>query len=142
MTANFVRLIRCWWPSALTVLLVLWLTLAPDPTPDVQLPSFFGPYGDKIVHAIMMGGITGALVFDYKRRQPGAPRRLTVSFVVWLAVAMLAFSFADEWAQGAMGLGRSTDMWDFAADAVGTGIALIAAPPVVNGLLGRVSGRH
>lgn len=126
----------------MTVVLVLWLTLAPDPTPDVQLPSFLGPYGDKIVHAIMMGGITGALIFDYKRRRPGAPRRLTLSFVVWLAVAMLAFSFVDEWAQGAMGLGRSTDIMDFVADAVGIAVALLVAPQVVNALLGTVSGRH
>lgn len=135
------RFLCSFWPSLLTLGVVLWLTLFPDPTPDLEIPSFLGEYADKIVHAIMMGGLTGAFIFDMKRRTPGAPRTLPVRTYCWLAVGMLLFCVADEWAQDAMNLGRSGDVYDLLADAVGIGIALIAAPPVCNRLIGRFTKR-
>lgn len=124
--------IRHWWPTSLTVLAVLWLTLAPDPAPDVEIPSFLGEYADKVVHAIMMGGITAVGIFDYKRRMPDAPRPLTAAVVSSMAIAVMVFSLLDEWAQGVMGLGRSADIWDFAADFAGMVIALLIAPWACN----------
>ena len=138
MSSRIIHHIVCWWPSALVIALVLWLTLAPDPAPDVPISALFGPYTDKLVHAIMMGGITGAIIFDYKRRQPGAPRRMTKAALAALGIAMIIFSGADEYAQGAMGLGRTPDIWDFAADLTGVAVALLTAPAVCNALLRKV----
>lgn len=118
------------WPSALTLVLVLWLTLSPDPAPDMVVPSFLGKYADKLIHAIMMGGLCGAVIFDMKRHGENVPRQLSLRFYVWLCVCMLFFSAADELVQGAMGMGRSADVYDFCADAVGIFIALLLAPSV------------
>lgn len=129
------RLVRHWWPTILTVLAVLWLTLAPNPTPDVEIPSFLGEYADKVVHAIMFGGITAVVIFDYKRRLPDAPRPLTAGAVSALAIAVIIFSIADEWAQGVMGLGRSADILDLAADFAGMFIAMLVAPWICNAII-------
>ncbi|MGM9854012.1 MAG: VanZ family protein [Muribaculaceae bacterium] len=136
------RAIRRWWPSTLTLALVLWLTLSPDPAPDVELPSWLGEYADKIVHAIMFGGLTGAIIFDYKRRLPGAPRPLYTGFTSALTIAMIIFSILDEWLQGAMGLGRAADIYDIAADLAGIAIALLSAPPVCNSLIRQAVASH
>lgn len=127
------RAIKCWWPSALTVAVVLWLTLSPNPTGGMM--TFSLPYADKIVHAVMMGGITGALIFDYKRRQPGAPRPLTRGFVIGVIVAMICFSALDELLQASMEMGRSGDLWDGVADLTGVCIALVTAPAVCNSVI-------
>lgn len=118
-----------WWPTALTLCAVLWLTLAPDPVPDTDVPLF--PGVDKLVHAIMMGGLTGAVLFDWQRAEPGKESRLSWRTVLVVALVMLVFSAVDEWAQGAMALGRSTDPLDFAADAAGIAVASLAAPPLI-----------
>lgn len=124
-----------WWPSTLTATAVLWLTLTSDPVPDVRLPSWLGQYGDKVVHAIMFGGLTGAIIFDYKRRQPGAPHAAGTTFLILLGIAMTLFGIADEWLQDAMGLGRTADIYDIAADIVGIVIGLMLAPAVCNRLI-------
>ncbi len=103
ISSRISHVLRSFWPTGLTLLLVLWLTLAPDPLPK-DTPELF-PGVDKLVHAVMMGGITGAIIFDIKRttaRQKTIPVRTIV--IVCLAVA--AFSFADEVAQSLMGLGQ------------------------------------
>lgn len=121
--------LRQWWPSALTVIFVLWATLAPNPTPDLDITGFLGKYADKIIHAIMMGGITGAIIFDYMRRRVnGQPRTIKHTTILWIAVGVLIFAAIDECAQGAMGLGRTTDPMDFVADAAGILIATLTAP--------------
>lgn len=135
------RIVRRWWPSTLTLALVLWLTLTPDPAPDVELPSWLGEHADKIVHAIMFGGLTGAFIFDYKRRLPRAPRPLDTGFTSALAIAMIVFSVFDEWLQGAMGLGRSADVWDIGADLLGIAVGLLLAPPVCNALIKKAVSR-
>lgn len=124
-----------WWPTAVTLGAVLWLTLAPDPVPDTGLPLF--PGIDKVVHAVMMGGLTAALLFDWKRAESRRHQRLTWRPVCVVAAVMLVFSAVDEWAQGAMGLGRSTDILDFGADCTGIALASLAAPPVLNRIIGR-----
>ena len=130
-----VTFIKKWWPSALTFAVVLWLTLSPDPVGDIEPPSFLGPYADKIIHFIMFGGLTGAVVFDAKRAIAGTGKRLSLTFYTLLGVCMLAFAIADEWAQGAMGFGRTADIFDFMADGGGILTALLIAPPVVNRVL-------
>ena len=136
------RILRRYWPSAVTVAVVLWLTLAPQPLPDLDVPSFEGL--DKVVHAIMMGGLTGALMFDRRRcgrwnlrkSDAGSQHKLTprVVFVICLCVAV--FSAVDEWAQGALDIGRSSDAYDLIADVVGIVAAGLTGPSIINSLLG------
>lgn len=130
---KIVRAVRRWWPSTLTLATVLWLTLTPDPAPDMTLPLW--EHIDKIIHAIMFGGLTGAYIFDYKRRLPAAPRPLNRNFVTALLISMIIFSCVDEWLQGAMGLGRSADILDIAADLTGITLGALLAPPVCNALI-------
>lgn len=133
MTMKSNNPVKMWWPTALTLAAVLWLTLAQNPTPDIEMPMLF-PHVDKVVHAIMMGGLCGAAIFDYKRvSRP--PRPVSRRFMVWLAVAMIVFSAADELAQSAMGVGRAGDVLDFGADLAGVAFAMLAAPTVCNALL-------
>ena len=47
-----------------TLAAVLWLTLAPQPLPDLDVPPFDGL--DKVMHAVMMGGLAGAFMFDWR----------------------------------------------------------------------------
>lgn len=58
--------------TAIVTAAVLYLTLVPKPLPDNDIEWFEG--ADKVVHAIMMLGITGSLGLDYMRRygQAGA----------------------------------------------------------------------
>ncbi len=56
-----------WILSILTVALILWLTLAPDPLGD-DSPRLF-PGADKVAHAIMFGFLTVVQLLDRQRRQ-------------------------------------------------------------------------
>lgn len=131
------RLLSQWWPSMVTAALILWLTLTSDPVPDVQIPSWLGKHADKIVHAIMFGGLTGALIFDYKRRNPGAPHHTGTVFLIMLGVAIVFFGCIDEWLQDIMGLGRTADLYDVGADIAGIVCGLLLAPPVCDFLIRR-----
>ena len=128
---RIVETVRRWWPSGLVLCAVLWLTLAPDPAPDVSVPMWLGKYADKVVHAVMMGGLTGAIIFDYMRkRDEGRGREMSRGAGALVAVGMLVFSALDEWAQGAMHLGRTADPLDWVADATGIVLAVVLAPGV------------
>lgn len=143
MTRKIGRAISAWWPTALTLAAVLWLTLAQDPVPELEDVTLFAG-ADKVVHYIMFGGLTGAFIFDYVRlrrarmqdacTQKGR-RLLKPASLVILGVVMMALAWGDELAQGAMGLGRARDVYDFLADSAGIVTALLIAEPVVNWLL-------
>ena len=105
----------------MTLAAVLWLTLAPFPVGDMETPSFLGPHADKIVHFVMFGGLTGVIIFDCTR----ARFKRGAMFYICLLIGMLAFAALDEWAQGAMNMGRSADIKDFAADSTGISTAII-----------------
>lgn len=120
--------IKNWWPSFLTLSVVLYVTLSPDPAGADKFMLFEG--ADKLIHAIMMGGLDSAILFD--RRRMGSP--LTKAFIVIVACACVVFSALDEIAQQFMSLGRSMDVFDFVADTVGIVIASLIAPPVINSI--------
>ena len=91
------------------------------------------PHIDKLIHAIMFGGLAGALAFDYERtgsRQRPEPRVMLICCAI-----SLAFGGAIELLQGAMGLGRGADWWDFAADTAGVAVAYFTAPPAIKAVL-------
>lgn len=109
--------------SLLTLCLILWLTLAPQPAGDVEIPLFEG--ADKVVHAIMFGFLALMFHIDLGKLRHGAA---TSAQAWWCAAASLIVGVVVEWLQRAMGLGRSMEWADTLADGVG---ALAAALFVV-----------
>lgn len=110
----------------ITLAVVLYATLWPDPAGADDVMIF--PGADKLIHAIMMGGLLSAILFD-KRRSGSL---LTNKYITYAAGIIIIFSVFDEVAQSLMGLGRSSDFLDFLADAGGVILASLLAPPVIN----------
>lgn len=127
----FLSLLRIWWPSLVTLAVVLYATLWPDPAGADEVMLF--PGADKLIHAVMMGGLLSALLFDYRRSGKVFTRR----GIVLTAVSVIIFSGVDEVAQQAMQLGRTLDVFDFLADAIGVVIAAFTAPPVINAIFSK-----
>lgn len=117
-----------WWPSGLVIIVVLYLTCWPDPLPSETIPIF--PGADKLFHAIMFGGIVGALDFDYFR----VHRVLPYSIKLCFAFCAIALGAVTELIQSIEIIGRSCDFFDFCADIVGVLIAFFSAPPVIRSL--------
>lgn len=116
-----IRIIKTWWPTALVTCAVLWLTLAPHPLPDeADVPLF--EHADKVVHALMMGGLAATAMFDVWRRT----RSITKKQILMTGIIVAIFSCADEWAQSLTG--RSTDPLDALADLTGVVIACAIFP--------------
>lgn len=91
------------------------------------------PHLDKLIHATMMGGMVGAIAFDYKRADRS--RVLTFRFMALLAVSICLFGALDEIAQVTLTANRSGDWFDLLADIVGAWVAVILAPPAINAVL-------
>lgn len=122
-----------WIPSALVVAVILYATLFPDPAGADELPDI--PGIDKLIHAIMFGGMAGALAFDYCRSHMlTRPSRRTM-----LTCCAVSFVFGGviELLQDAMGLGRGADWFDFLADGVGTAVAFFTAPAAIERVLSK-----
>lgn len=128
---DMINFFKRYWPSLLTLAVVLYATLYPDPLDDNTMPPI--PHLDKLIHAVMMGGLYGAIVFDTQRADRS--KSLSRAFLIAAAVGVIAFGALDEVAQTAMGLGRSGDGLDFVADFVGVAVAFFAAPPMVRKVL-------
>ena len=114
-----------WMPrgvcSGLTLALILWLTLAPHPVGDMDVPLF--PGADKVVHAIMFGWLTWMFYIDVSKLQ-GA-RRVSTKVIWMCAVVSTAIGGLIEWLQHIMDLGRGMELADLGADALGCLIAAI-----------------
>jgi len=102
------RLKRTWWSVGWAlVLFISYACLSPAQyVPNLHL-------WDKLEHALAFLGLT--LWFC------GLVR---LRFFPVVALAMLLFGAGIEVAQGAMGLGRDADVWDWVGDAVGVAAAL------------------
>ena len=117
-------------PYALTVVImaiILYLTLVPKPLPDNDIELF--PGADKVVHAIMFGALTGAIAID--RASRWGMKALSVGSLVAYALIGSITGGVIELLQGALGMGRSADVYDFAADTAGAILAACAARPVI-----------
>lgn len=112
---SIARRIPAWLPTALAVGLLLWLTLAPKPLGDNELHLF--PGADKLAHALMFGGTAAALLFDLQKYRGWRPLRWPAP--TGIAIALTLAGVAIEYAQKAMGDGRSFEEADMVADAVG-----------------------
>ena len=114
-----------WTLTTVCFLAICWLTLAPHPLPDNDLPLF--PGADKLVHAIMFGGFTLCIILDWNRRH-GWPA--TIQKTDRLApVFASVFGIITELLQKEMNAGRSGDIWDLVADI--TGAFLVCAACVI-----------
>lgn len=105
--------------SALTVAAILYLTLVPKPLPDTEFEM--PPGTDKVIHALMFGGLCFMLMLDMTlRHHPLTRRVLTVT-----VTAVCLFGGVIEIIQQAMAMGRGGDCYDWIADIAGT---LLAVP--------------
>ena len=107
-----------WIFTLLTVLLILWLTLAPDPLGD-DSPELF-PGADKIVHAIMFGFLLVMILLDRTRKKNWS--EVSARFIAASAIATAVFGIAIEFIQRAMDMGRGFEVADMIADCVGVAV--------------------
>lgn len=123
---------RRYWHSMIVVAVIIYATWIPHPIPDESIPSV--PHVDKLIHAIMFGGLAGAIMFDNYRngRRPNSLGRHSIYKVVILAAFM---ALVDELVQGILPIGRPSDFLDLLADWAGIIIAAATAPPVIRRIL-------
>lgn len=132
-----------WLLTIIVILVILYLTLWPDPLPD-DTPHLF-PGADKVVHALMFGGLTLVILIDRQRYTAGSGKPghsdndtadsihdadhsvdsvswppLKPGFVWPVALASSLFGAVIECLQWGMGLGRGFEAGDIVADTVGS----------------------
>ena len=105
-----------WLFTVLTILLILWLTLVPDPFGD-DAPTLF-PGADKLVHAIMFGFLTIMILFD--RQRGNHWKKLDSKFIVVSALISSLLGILIEVLQLEMDMGRGFELADMVADATGS----------------------
>lgn len=121
---NFKRrlsLLPPWSLTAIGLLVILWMTLAPHPLGEEELPLF--PGADKIAHAVMFGGFSLLILLDETRRNAWKPISRAK---IWGAFATSALlGLIVEICQLVMELGRSFEWLDFVADSTGALLACL-----------------
>lgn len=95
--------------------LILYATLDPDPLPDTRILLFKG--ADKVIHALMFFALSMALSFDFCKKRRSSYNPINVAIIIGFISASCGILI--EFAQDAMGLGRSAELYDAIADAVG-----------------------
>ena len=104
-----------WLFTTVTLIAILWLTLAPKPLGDQPPPLF--PGADKLAHAIMFGGLVWMIFLDIQRKHLWRPIKLNNAIIIAITVSILGILI--EIAQATMGLGRGFEILDIISDAVG-----------------------
>ncbi len=113
--------------SVITTVAILYLTLAPQPLPDVDIPMFEGV--DKVVHFLMMYGLTGIIAFDCLRlKHYSLYTKAPLKLVAAITAATIVFGVTIEIMQLHMDAGRSFDPSDIIADSLGS---LAAAATII-----------
>lgn len=116
-------------PATLTItvlIVILYLTLTPEPLPHTHIHLF--PGADKVVHAIMFGGLTGAMALDCSRRS--SVSTLTLGVLATMVIISTVTGGCIELAQDYMGMGRGCELWDFIADGIGAIAGALMSRPV------------
>ncbi|MCH5223544.1 MAG: VanZ family protein [Muribaculaceae bacterium] len=104
-----------WLFSTLTIIAILWLTLAPKPLGEKPPPLF--PGADKIAHGIMFGGLTAMLLLDWQRKHDWKP---TINSRIWIdALSCGMFGILIEYLQDFLQMGRGFEYADMIADCAG-----------------------
>lgn len=122
-------LLKHYWPTMCVAAVILYATLSNDPMPDVDMPLI--PHLDKLIHAIMFGGLCGAWYFDLYR----TGHALTVRTKLLVAAACAVAGGADEIFQLCFTADRAGEWLDWAADITGIAVAYFAAPPAVRAVV-------
>ena len=117
----------------IVVAVILYATWVPKPLDPDDIPPI--PEIDKIIHAVMMGGFVGALLFDIRRHRRDIV--LSLRLVLKVALAVAVFSAVEEFVQGILPIGRPSDPLDLVADWIGVIFGALLAPPAVNAVLPR-----
>ncbi len=104
-----------WIFTILTVLLILWLTLMPDPLGDTT-PTLF-PGADKVVHAIMFGFLTTMILLDHQRNISWRP--VSSGYIAVAATVSSLLGIIVEVLQLKMEMGRGFETADIIADISG-----------------------
>lgn len=105
--------------SGIVTALILWLTLAPRPTGDLSIQLF--PGADKVIHGLMFGALTFVILLESMKHKGWKLMSLVSIGAVGFIVA--AFGIGIEFAQRAMGMGRSLEIMDMLADVAGAMLA-------------------
>lgn len=101
--------------TGVTLAVILWLTLAPNPTRKLHIPFFYG--ADKIVHLLMFGFLTFVVLLEtMKHKNWNTLSLVTVGCITFICAI---FGVGIEFLQRAMGLGRSFEILDILADTAG-----------------------
>lgn len=127
------RFLVRYWPSLCVVGVIMYATFNSDPLADVDVPLF--PGADKLIHAIMFGGLAGAVAFDYQRADRTL-NRLTRSAMLAICGGCAVAGVLDEIAQATLTAERSGDILDWFADCGGIVVAYFTAPSAIRKVLG------
>ena len=128
--SDFLYKIPTYLPTAIVLALLFYFTLVPQPLPPIDVPML---NADKVVHMVMMWGVSSVLMFDYKRRERQRVLSLSVRFYIMLGTIVLGAFI--ELAQGTELIHRGCDLWDGIANAVGCVLAFFITPPLLRRLL-------
>ena len=112
---SLLTLLPSWLLTAITLGVILWLTLASKPLGD-EPPSLF-PGADKVAHGIMFGGLTWMMMLDNQRKNEWKP--VSVTFGIISALSSSAIGVIVEFAQLGMQNGRGFEYADMISDAIG-----------------------
>jgi len=119
--------------TAVVTAAILWLTLAPHPLPETDMPLI--PGLDKIVHASMFGGLYFVVGLDIAINRLAHKKAvfplISGKTALMLALGIVAFGGLIELLQDAMALGRGGDLLDFIADAAGVGLSVWLTPNIL-----------
>lgn len=100
--------------TAAVVIVILYLTLLPQPLGEEDFPLFDG--ADKVVHFLMFGGLTGTFIFDRWR----LGKTLSIRGALLTALCSALLGGIIEWLQHAMNFGRTgNDIYDALANTLG-----------------------
>lgn len=127
-------IIRHYWPSLLTLAVILYATLSSSPLPSGYV-AFEGL--DKIIHFTMMGGLAGAISFDYMRSKPKSRRRgcLSTGVLATIFAIVAAAGILTEVGQACLTANRSFEVADIAADLLGALTGVCLARPILHPIL-------
>lgn len=101
--------------SGIVFLLIPRLTLDPQPIEDMKIMIF--PGADKVVHALMFGGMAGVMCLDFQKRNWKMP--ISWKLLAFSCVFASILGIVIEYLQGNMNLGRTFEAMDIVADIIG-----------------------
>lgn len=130
---RFVRYLPAWSLSVVVFAAIVWLTLGKPPSPPDDFALW--EHTDKIVHAFMFGSLFMAMCVDWYRghttRKPRYFSAPVAAFFGWACVAGALIELLQPH------FGRTCDLYDFYADAVGVLAAWLLMPWFVGLLRGK-----